>query len=45
MITKKKKTKKKKERDNWLEAQVLAILEKSMTKALNKALDDIFKGW
>ena len=39
------KERKKKKRQNQLEAFVLMILEKSMKEALNKAMDDLFKEW
>ena len=38
----KKKDKKKKD---WLEAEIMAILQKSLKTALDEAMDDIFKGW
>ena len=40
-----KKKKKKKKRQSILEAEIMAILNKSMKTALDMALDDIFKGW
>ncbi len=40
----KEKDKKKKKR-SVLEAEVMAILQKSMKTALDMALDDIFKDW
>ena len=38
----KKKDKKKKD---WLEAEIMAILQKSLKTALDEAMEDIFKGW
>lgn len=37
--------KKKKKQEDWLTAQVMAILEKSMKTALDTALKEIFKEW
>ena len=42
MTPRKKKEKKKK---SILEAEIMAILQKSMRTALDMALDDIFKDW
>ncbi len=39
------KKKKKKKRESIIEAEIMAILNKSLNVAVNKALDDIFKGW
>ena len=39
------KKKKEKKQQDWLMAQITAILEKSMKAALNQALDDLFKDW
>ena len=39
------KKKKEKKQQDWLMAQITAILEKSMKAALNQALDDLLKGW
>lgn len=44
-VIKRKKKKDEKKKDNWLEVQILAILEKSMKKTLDRALDDMFKGF
>ena len=41
----KEREKKKKKRESILEAEIMKIMEKSMKTALDKALDDIFKGW
>lgn len=40
-----KKEKKKKRQQSDLELMVFRIMEKSMKKALDTALDDIFKTW
>ena len=37
--------KKEKKHQDWLMAQITAVLEKSMKKALDEALDDLFKGF
>lgn len=37
--------KKEKKQQDWLMAQINAILEKSMKAALGKALDDLLKDW
>ena len=36
---------KKKKKKSVLEAEIMAILQKSMRTALDMALDDIFKDW
>ena len=40
-----KKKKDKKKRESQLEAMVFQIMEKSMGKALDAAIDDLFKDW
>ena len=42
---KEKKEKKKKRQQSDLELMVFRIMEQSMKKALDAALDDIFKTW
>lgn len=37
--------KKKKEQEDWLTAQILAIMEKSLKTALDEAMKDIFRDW
>ena len=37
--------KKEKKQQDWLMAQITAILEKSMKAALQQAMDDLFKGF
>ena len=37
--------KRKKKQDAWLEAQVMALLQKSMKAALDAALDDLLRDW
>ena len=37
--------KKKKKKQSTLEAEIFAVMEKSLKSALYLALDDIFKGW
>ena len=39
------KKKKKKKDEDWLMAQINAILEKSLKAALDQTLDDLFKDW
>ena len=41
----KEREKRKKKQDAWLEQQIMMIMEKSMKAALDKALDDLLKGW
>ena len=45
MSQKKKDKDKKKKKKSTLEAEIFAILNKSMKAALDMALDDIFKDW
>jgi len=45
MKSQKDKEKEKKRKKSILEAEVMAILQKSMKTALDMALDDIFKDW
>ena len=46
MNQKKSETKKKKKKkDGWLEAEIMAILQKSLKTAVDQAMNDIFKGW
>ncbi len=40
-----KKKKDKKKRQNNLEMMIFQIMEKSMKKALDAAIDDLFKDW
>ena len=37
--------KKEKKQTDWLTAQIMAILEKSMKTALDTALNEIFREW
>lgn len=37
--------KREKKQQDWLMAQITAILEKSLKAAMQQALDDIFKDW
>lgn len=39
------KEKRKKKQTSILEAQILRIMEQNMKKALDMALDEVFKGW
>ena len=43
--TEKKKKEKKKKRESELERMIFQIIEQSAKKALNEALDEIFKEW
>ena len=45
MSQQKKDKDKKKKKKSALEAEIFAILNKSMKAALDMALDDIFKDW
>lgn len=45
MSSEEDRKKKEKKKKDWLEAQIMAILEKSLRKALDEAMEDIFKGW
>lgn len=45
MKVEKKKDQKKKKKDNWLEAQIMIILQRSLKAALDQALDEIMKEW
>ena len=45
MSQQKKDKDKKKKKKSTLEAEIFAILNKSMKAALDMALDDIFKDW
>ena len=44
-MTPRKDKDKKKKKKSVLEAEIMAILQKSMRTALDMALDDIFKNW
>ena len=37
--------KRKKKQDDWLMAQVMAIMQKAMRAALDQAIDDILGSW
>ena len=39
------KKKKRKKQEDWLMAQITAIMEKSLKAALDQALNDIFRDW
>ena len=39
------KKKREKKQQDWLMAQITAVLEKATKTALQQALDDIFKDW
>ena len=45
MSQQKKDKDKKKKKKSTLEAEIFAILQKSMKAALDMAMDDIFKDW
>ena len=42
---KKEERRKKKKKESFLEAEIMAVVEKSLKIAVDKALDDIFKDW
>ena len=44
-MTPRKDKEKKKKKKSILEAEIMAILQKSMRTAMDMALDDIFKDW
>ena len=44
-MTPRKDKDKKKKKKSVLEAEIMAILQKSMRTALDMALDDIFRDW
>jgi len=44
-MTPRKSKDKKKKKKSIIEAEIMAILQKSMRTALDMALDDIFKDW
>ena len=44
-MTPRKDKEKKKKKKSIIEAEIMAILQKSMRTALDMALDDIFKDW
>lgn len=44
-MTPRKDKDKKKKKKSVIEAEIMAILQKSMRTALDMALDDIFKDW
>ena len=44
-MTPRKDKDKKKKKKSIIEAEIMAILQKSMRTALDMALDDIFKDW
>ena len=39
------KKKKKKKQEQWLEAEIFRIMEKSAEAALKQAMDELFKDW
>ena len=40
-----KERKKKKEQEDWLMAQIMAIMQKSLKTALDEAMKEIFDNW
>lgn len=42
---KREERRKKKKKESFLEAEIMAVVEKSLKIAVDKALDDIFKDW
>ena len=40
-----KRKKKQKKQEDWLTAQINAILEKSLETAMKQVIDDLFKDW
>ena len=45
MSSEDEKKKKRKKQEDWLMAQITAIMEKSLKAALDQALNDIFRDW
>ena len=45
MSSQEDRKKKEKKDKSWLEAQIMAILQKSLKTALDEAMEDVFKGW
>ena len=43
MSQQKTETKKKKKKDGWLEAEIMAIMQKSLKAAIDAALNDLLK--
>ena len=41
----KEKERKKKKQEDWLMAQITAVLEKSLKAAMKQAMDDVFRDW
>lgn len=39
------KDRKKKKQEDWLMAQITAIMEKSLKAAMQQAMDDLFRDW
>lgn len=44
-MTAEERRKKKKKKQSAMEAEIFKIMEKSLKTAMDKALDEIFKGW
>ena len=45
MSSQEDRKKKEKKKKDWLEAQIMAILEKSLRAALDEAMNDLLKDW
>ena len=45
MSSRENRKKKEKKKKDWLEAQIMAILEKSLRAALDEAMNDLLKDW
>lgn len=45
MSSQEDRKKKEKKKKDWLEAQIMAILEKSLRAVLDEAMEDVMKSW
>ena len=45
MTNEEKRKKRKKQQEDWLEAFIISIMQKSLKQALDAAMDELFKDW
>lgn len=45
MTNEEKRKKRKKQQEDWLEAFIISVMQKSMKQALDAAMDELFKDW
>ena len=45
MTDEEKRKKKEKQQEDWLEAFVISVMQKSMKQALDAAMDELFREW